>query len=327
MAISARRIVSACAATVFTVAVASVSATASPSFPEADTDTDGPVTVRTFSDHATSTLTAQTNRAGATAIASGDDYPYKTRSMKEVDPWNFYFRQCTSFVAWRMRQFGTKFTNTMLGGRWGDAYKWPLNEPGGMVIFQMGGIPRVRSIAWWGVSKSHTVGHVAIVTKTYRDGSVLVEDYNSDNHGHYHAPYKPSPAPESFIDPIFISPEQAWTRDGSGHDQKRFIRGDKIQYTVMMRNLAGLQVKGELHFQATNTTTGNVLFDWKTPVAVPGKSSGAKVDDPVRLDTGYYVPTSISTNAETGTYKLEICFSHPLPGVVNPCAIGEFQVG
>jgi len=40
----------------------------------------------------------------------GDDYPYKDASIDpEVpDPWNFYCRECTSFVAWRMNQLGAK---------------------------------------------------------------------------------------------------------------------------------------------------------------------------------------------------------------------------
>ena len=39
---------------------------------------------------------------------SADDYPYPNESYNNVDPWQFYYRECTSFVSWRMnRDAGT----------------------------------------------------------------------------------------------------------------------------------------------------------------------------------------------------------------------------
>jgi len=71
------------------------------------------------------------------AVTSGDDYPTDLASAPRdsvVDPWLFYNRECTSYVAWRMnRDHGTiaqpyYFTNYMIGpnntsGHWGNAEK------------------------------------------------------------------------------------------------------------------------------------------------------------------------------------------------------------
>ena len=65
-------------------------------------------------------------RCHANQPVLGNDYPYSCIDC--VDPWNFYTRECTSFVAWRMNhQYGVAFTNTMRGGRWGNALNWDDN--------------------------------------------------------------------------------------------------------------------------------------------------------------------------------------------------------
>src|ERR1700722_8086603 len=51
------------------------------------------------------------------------------------DPYGFFYRECTSFIAWRMnRDAGITnpqqkqwFTNGMLNGTWGDAGNWDFN--------------------------------------------------------------------------------------------------------------------------------------------------------------------------------------------------------
>src|SRR5436305_14096092 len=70
-----------------------------------------------------------------TAPAAGiaDDYPYPSANPNNADPWLFYYRECTSFVSWRMnRDAGTTsspyyFTNHMQGGHWGNAAHWDDN--------------------------------------------------------------------------------------------------------------------------------------------------------------------------------------------------------
>jgi hypothetical protein len=76
----------------------------------------------------------------------GDDYPYRNSTPDVVDPWNFYTRECTSFVAWRMNhQYGIAFTNQMRGGHWGNANQWPANARN--LGYAVNGSPSVGAIA------------------------------------------------------------------------------------------------------------------------------------------------------------------------------------
>jgi surface antigen len=114
-----------------------------------------------------------------------DDYPvaYRSADYNTPDPWNFYFRECTSFVAWRMnRDTSTAvapyfFTNLMDGERWGGAENWAANAAAlGVRVDQT---PSVGAIAHWGAGElSGASGHVAYVERVNVDGSVDVTEYN-----------------------------------------------------------------------------------------------------------------------------------------------------
>src|SRR4051794_17738776 len=65
------------------------------------------------------------------ATVGTNDYPSNLANAAQdsiIDPWNFYNRECTSFVAWRMNNDnGLAFTNNMGGGHWGNALEWWAN--------------------------------------------------------------------------------------------------------------------------------------------------------------------------------------------------------
>ena len=117
-----------------------------------------------------------------------DDYPtaYRSADYNTPDPWDFYFRECTSFVAWRVnRDTATVaapyfFSNRMRGGHWGPAEDWAANATAlGIRVDQT---PSVGAIAQWGVGELLSAsGHVAYVENVNADGSVDVTEYN------YHA--------------------------------------------------------------------------------------------------------------------------------------------
>ena len=98
----------------------------------------------------------------------------------ENDPWGFFKRQCTSFVAWKMRTAnGVDFFNGMKGGWFGNANNWgPNAERIGYIVNKT---PAVGSIAWWINSNG---GHVAWVSRVDVTG-VYVEEYNDDFNGNY----------------------------------------------------------------------------------------------------------------------------------------------
>jgi surface antigen len=104
----------------------------------------------------------------------GDDYPPRLRDAAKdslIDPWRFYNRECTSFVAWRMNSAnGVDFSNFMDGGRFGSAYNWDDNARA--LGFKVDNVPARGAIA-----ESDAYGHVAWVAAV-GDGTVTIEDYN-----------------------------------------------------------------------------------------------------------------------------------------------------
>ncbi|MHB8050395.1 MAG: cell wall-binding repeat-containing protein [Coriobacteriia bacterium] len=107
-----------------------------------------------------------------------DDYPYPAANPGAVDPWGFYYRYCTSFVAWRMNRDGGKMTfyNYMAGGHWGDAGGWGANAQ--KLGYPVDAKPAIGAIAWWAAGTISRSGHVAYVEAVNADGTIVVEDYN-----------------------------------------------------------------------------------------------------------------------------------------------------
>jgi surface antigen/uncharacterized protein YraI len=106
------------------------------------------------------------------SIVGRDDYPFAGGSWHDVDPWRFYKRECTSFVAYRLNKV-MKFSNFMRGGHFGNAMGWDENARAiGMKVDRH---PTVGSVM---VRNSGTYGHVAMVAKV-RPGKIFVEQYNA----------------------------------------------------------------------------------------------------------------------------------------------------
>lgn len=119
--------------------------------------------------------------AVAPAAHAGTAYPYAGSSTSSVDPWGFYKRNCTSYVAWRINA-RTPFSNNMRGpngkvGHFGNAGNWSANAKA--IGFTVNTTPKVGSIAQWNFSEtSGGYGHVAYVDRVNSDGSVLISEYN-----------------------------------------------------------------------------------------------------------------------------------------------------
>ncbi len=111
---------------------------------------------------------------------AADDYPYADGDSSELDERGFYYRHCTSFVAWRMSQRG-EFHNYMQGGHWWHARNWAANAE--QLGFTVDETPAPGAIAHWnaGEQGADDLGHVAFVESVHTDGSVTVEEYNGTN--------------------------------------------------------------------------------------------------------------------------------------------------
>ena len=114
------------------------------------------------------------------SVTLKNDYPYPTASPDTADPWGFYHRECTSFVAYRLNRLkGFTFSNRMDGGHFGDAGNWDNNARA--LGFKVNNRPTVGSVM---VRDSGTWGHVAIVAKVKKH-RFLVEEYNHNvDHGY-----------------------------------------------------------------------------------------------------------------------------------------------
>jgi len=114
--------------------------------------------------------------AASGARALGDDYPWATAGY-DLSPLNYYYRQCTDFVAWRLNRDVGSFSAPF---RWawadltpngGNASQW--KDAWDARGWTVSATPIVGSVAWFGWDN-----HVAYVKTVNEDGSVLVEEYN-----------------------------------------------------------------------------------------------------------------------------------------------------
>jgi len=97
------------------------------------------------------------------------------------DPWGFALRNCTSFVAWRLRTTNglSAFENHFGGVHWGNAGDW--DEAAEELGYLVDDVPAVGAVAQTDAGR---VGHVAWVSAV-GDGTVTIEEYNYGLAGGY----------------------------------------------------------------------------------------------------------------------------------------------
>lgn len=120
-------------------------------------------------------VTPDPTAAGGSAGPVKNDYPYPNGTIGTPDPWNFYYRECTSFACWRVRS-RTKagsFTNSYLT-HWGNGGEWLSAARSAGVT--TASTPRPGDIA---CRTSNPPGHVAWVSSV-SGNSFTVEEYNHD---------------------------------------------------------------------------------------------------------------------------------------------------
>jgi len=117
--------------------------------------------------------------AASGARELGDDYPWATAGY-DLSALNYYYRECTDFVAWRLNRDVGSFSAPF---RWawadltpngGNASQWKAawDDHG----WTVSATPVVGSVAWFGWDN-----HVAYVKAVNADGTVLLEEYNYVN--------------------------------------------------------------------------------------------------------------------------------------------------
>ncbi|HEY6835113.1 MAG TPA: CHAP domain-containing protein [Gaiellaceae bacterium] len=89
------------------------------------------------------------------------------------DPWGYYLRNCTSYVAWKLRSLGIA-ARLVVGN--GNAAMWPSRTHAKGL--RHGSTPREGSVA---VNRraDGRFGHIAFVTGVHGDGTITVSEYNA----------------------------------------------------------------------------------------------------------------------------------------------------
>ncbi len=109
------------------------------------------------------------------AQALGDDYPWPLEGYG-LSPLNYYYRQCTDFVAWRLNRdagstsapFAFVWSNLTPGGGDASQWKWAWESKG----WTVSSTPVVGAVAWFNGN------HVGYVKSVLPGNKVLIEEYN-----------------------------------------------------------------------------------------------------------------------------------------------------
>lgn len=137
----------------------------------------------------------------ATSVASATGgYPYQNKPTCASgnctpDPWRFFYRECTSFVAWKLNAAnGLRFHNDYDGNGtldFGNAANW--RNAAEKFGFKVDNTPKRGTVAWW------SWGHVAWVKSVNSDGTVTLEEYNYYRDGNYNTRRVPVGNPTKYI--------------------------------------------------------------------------------------------------------------------------------
>ena len=102
------------------------------------------------------------------SAASGvDDYPSRLKNAPQdslVDPWQFYNRECTSFVAWRLNSENqVAFNDYWQGQHWGNASNW--KQAAVALKIPVDNHASRGAVAWW------AAGSAGLVARPRRVGA------------------------------------------------------------------------------------------------------------------------------------------------------------
>ena len=102
------------------------------------------------------------------------EYPNSTNPTAGMgDPWGMGVRNCTSYVAWKLKQV---FNQDIISGSWLSAYNW--NSYATSHGYSDDSSPQVGDIAQWDGTQSNPYGHVAYVFNVV-NGVASFDEYNS----------------------------------------------------------------------------------------------------------------------------------------------------
>jgi len=131
-------------------------------------------------DNVSASIYAERQKLGGYTSGGTGGYPWASADTNGIDPFGFYYRQCTSYAAWYFNAIEGKdwysfrvygINRSSNGGDWADL--------GAHQGYSVSSTPRPGAIASWpagGIFGAY--GHVAIVQSVNSNGTINVSEYN-----------------------------------------------------------------------------------------------------------------------------------------------------
>ncbi len=268
--------------------------------------------------------------APSSATPGRDDYPTGLRSHPKdslVDPWYYYNRECTSFVAWRLNNDNgvSHFYNRYKGHHWGNAGTWKgAAQASGVAV---NSVPAPGAVAWWSNSStSGGLGHVAWVWKV-SGNQITIEEYNYLHRGGYDTrtlskgdrywpdgfihvrdlalrnTTRPSVGGTAQVGRRLTARTGSWSSPPSGYAYQWRAGGTAIKGATRSRftptaDQLGRQItvrvtasaSGLRSASATSRATAGVARGQLTNTAAPAITGTPRVDAPLTADAGSWSP-------------------------------------
>ena len=189
------------------------------------------------------------SNSGATGGMKGDDYLYKNRGADSgSDPWGYFFKECVSFVASRLKNSGvsaSKFSHLGNGSDWVNA---PVRHTSK---------PRPGMVAVYGPG-SQFGNHVAMVTGV-QGGKISGEEYNWLGQHKYHTyTGRPASGATTFLDFGL-----------GGNADKPEVKADSPMAKLIKRQTGGMMKfiqKFIAPLNDSSTGTDNDVHSWSDDV-------------------------------------------------------------
>lgn len=115
--------------------------------------------------------------------ANETNYPYINQPQGQVDQWNTYTKNCTSYVMWKINQAGLPFHNNPTGPNgsnttMGNASTW--DERAQSIGYTVNNTPSIGNPVNWEINSggAGSAGHVAWVEQIHSDNSIFVSEWN-----------------------------------------------------------------------------------------------------------------------------------------------------
>jgi surface antigen len=198
----------------------------------------------------------------------------------EADPWKYYLRNCTSYVAEKLSSLGVPDSYIAGLGNGGNWYDNSVNKSG----LTRGTTPQVGDAAVWPSNTyGNSFGHVAYVEAVNSDGTIKVSEYNYDLDGT--GDYRTgTPASMHFTEFVHFAPfmtnppsGSSGSSSGSPTDNGKFVSYHGAVYLIAGR--APLYVSGSDASYLPDWTTAQAIDDGQWASLRPFPDDGTYLSD------------------------------------------------